>query len=347
MGVSVAVGFFLIFGLLIFPNGPFTRPHPIVWRLAFGVSFIYQLWLIVMLFQTREDARRSLTLFYPYLNHELAERQYAEDCTIRYETLKGAIWDMYFFSHFIGWVIKSLMIRDVILCWAVSITWELIEMVFTHQLPNFAECWWDQWILDVLLSNGLGIYVGHRLCDWLEVRQYTWRGVSDFPTALGKVGRVALQFTPASWIKVRWDKTGNLQRFFGIHVLLILLQLEELNAFFLKHLLWVEPKCPLNHFRLAIFTFLGLPAIRQVYIYMTDDQCKRLGSFAVLTCSLLTTELLIILKFAPGEFPKPMPDNVFYALVIGLASYALFAGLIVIRIIKRANSSSPGKQKQG
>ncbi len=52
---------------------------------------------------------------------------------------------------------------DLMFCWTLSIGWELIEIVFTYALPNFAECWWDQWILDVLLSNGLGIYVGHRL----------------------------------------------------------------------------------------------------------------------------------------------------------------------------------------
>ncbi len=30
--------FFLIISVLAFPNGPFTRPHPAVWRILFGVS---------------------------------------------------------------------------------------------------------------------------------------------------------------------------------------------------------------------------------------------------------------------------------------------------------------------
>jgi hypothetical protein len=45
---------------------------------------------------------------------------------------------------------------DKMLCWIISIQWEVIEIAFTHMLPNFAECWWDQWLLDVLIANALG-----------------------------------------------------------------------------------------------------------------------------------------------------------------------------------------------
>ena len=33
-----------------------------------------------------------------------------------------------------------------------------------------AECWWDQWLLDVLLANGLGIYIGLKLATYLETK---------------------------------------------------------------------------------------------------------------------------------------------------------------------------------
>jgi hypothetical protein len=118
------------------------------------------------------------------------------------ENVQPNIFDRFFVAHFVGWVIKSMMLRcastplflcfrnclsqprfsfcfavvsDYTLCWAISISWEVIEVAFLHMLPNFAECWWDQWVLDVLFSNGLGIYVGHKICDYLEVRRYEWR----------------------------------------------------------------------------------------------------------------------------------------------------------------------------
>jgi hypothetical protein len=29
-----------------------------------------------------------------------------------------------------------------------------------HLLPNFNECWWDRWLLDVLICNNIGIVAG-------------------------------------------------------------------------------------------------------------------------------------------------------------------------------------------
>ena len=62
----------------------------------------------------------------------------------------------------------------MLICWVISIQWELIEILFQHMLPNFAECWWDQWVLDVLLSNALGIYLGCKLAKYLEMKEYRW-----------------------------------------------------------------------------------------------------------------------------------------------------------------------------
>ena len=54
---------------------------------------------------------------------------------------------------------------------------QLTEMYFQHILPNFQECWWDHWILDVLVCNGGGIYVGMQVAKYLEMRKYRWESV--------------------------------------------------------------------------------------------------------------------------------------------------------------------------
>lgn len=46
-----------------------------------------------------------------------------------------------------------------------------------HLLPNFAECWWDQVILDILLCNGGGIWLGMTVCRFLEMRTYHWASI--------------------------------------------------------------------------------------------------------------------------------------------------------------------------
>lgn len=43
--------------MLSFPNGPFTRPHPAVWRMVFGLSILYLLALLFLLFQDYKTAR--------------------------------------------------------------------------------------------------------------------------------------------------------------------------------------------------------------------------------------------------------------------------------------------------
>lgn len=48
------------------------------------------------------------------------------------------------------------------------------QVQFAHLLPNFKECWWDALVLDVLVCNGLGIWLGLKICSVLEMREYKW-----------------------------------------------------------------------------------------------------------------------------------------------------------------------------
>jgi phosphatidylserine synthase 1 len=42
---------------MVFPNGPFIRPHPIFWRVVFGVSVLYALLLQFTLYQNYDDIK--------------------------------------------------------------------------------------------------------------------------------------------------------------------------------------------------------------------------------------------------------------------------------------------------
>ncbi len=67
---------------------------------------------------------------------------------------------------------------------------ELLEYSFEHQLPNFSECWWDHWIMDALLCNGFGIYLGMRTLKYLNMKEYNWRGmwtIHSFKYVLSKI----------------------------------------------------------------------------------------------------------------------------------------------------------------
>ena len=61
--------------------------------------------------------------------------------------------DVYLIGHFLGWIVKALLVRHYGVLLLMSFTWEVTELVFAHLLP-FSECWWDTFILDLLITNG-------------------------------------------------------------------------------------------------------------------------------------------------------------------------------------------------
>lgn len=331
-GISVAALYLLFLGLQVFPSGPFVRPHPLFWRFFFGIGVLYEIFLIILLFQNKDGARQVFKLFDPSLGQPVTLKEYATDCSFTFDLVWDNFYDLYMFSHFMGWVVKCVMLRDVLVCWIISITWEFIEIATTHMLPNFAECWWDQVLLDVMISNAAGIVVGTGICRYLEAKKYDWRGVEDAPTS-AKLKRLALQFTPESWIRVDWGAATTIKRFFAIQLLIVVLQIEELNHFFMKHILWVPPKSWLNVIRLVVVTFLGMPAVRQFYIYVTDPKRKRLGTHLYCTVLIFVTEIIIIVKFSDGEFPNPVPPTIKYWSQAALAAWAIFTVAMVVYIL--------------
>ena len=60
------------------------------------------------------------------------------------------------------------------------------------------------------------------------------------------------------------------------------MQQVDLNAFFLKHLLWIPSNHPFNIYRLALWFFIALPSLRQVYIFVSDPDSTSLGRSAPL-----------------------------------------------------------------
>jgi phosphatidylserine synthase 2 len=84
----------------------------------------------------------------------------------------------------------------------------------------------------------------------------------------------------------------------------------ELNAFYLKFLLWVPVPNYLNALRLFYYFLICLPAVREAYQYMVDPSCKRLGMYAWMATINILTELLIIFKYSQGEFTEPFPQEV-------------------------------------
>lgn len=298
---------FLSIGLLVFPNGPYTRPHPALWRLVFGMSFLYFLLLSFVLFQSFEDVQLLLKWADPHLrqSNNDSTKLYAVDCALTLHNVRSRM-DIFIPAHFVGWVFKSLLVRHAWLLWTISVMWECTELFFAHVLPNFYECWWDALLLDVVLCNGLGILVGMALCRRLEVREFHWESIRDIKGTKNKLKRVILQFTPQEWSKIRWlDPSSTYMRVLAIFVLILSFQITELNTFLLKHIFAVPTGHYFNLARLFLLMLIGAPSVRQYYVYVTDKTCKRLGTQAWVYFGVMVTELLISVRYGADVLPRP------------------------------------------
>ncbi|KAI8869095.1 PSS-domain-containing protein [Ramicandelaber brevisporus] len=336
-GILAMAGAFLLIGVVLFRDGPFMRPHPAVWRVVLGLAVLYQMFMVFLLFQTVDDGRHLMTYLDPTLGIELPERSYAENCEFTPSNVWSQI-DIFVLAHSLGWFGKALILRDVWICWIISVMFEIMEYSLEHQLPNFAECFYDHWFLDVLICNWLGIYVGMKTCEYFAVKQYSWRGFFEIQTYRGKIRRTAAQFTPASWTRFEWGATRSFKHFVAVIILVVGFLICELNAFYLKFLLWIPPEHPLVTYRLILMFLFGLPAVREFYDYLSDPNCKRIGAQLWLILAIILTEVIICIKWSRGLFTEPAPMFVkafWVVFMTSLISYALWQFAYVPRRDKK------------
>jgi len=246
--------------------------------------------------------------------------------------------DEFVLAHLFGWVAKAMVFRDWKILLFLSIGFELMELTFAHMLPNFNECWWDSWILDVVLCNNLGMLIG---LFWIQKREAygnEWVGVSDQPTFLLKAKRLFLQFTPEKVERYEWNMMSNPKRFVQCLVLAAACLACEVNAFFMKYVLWIPPRNMLNTYRLFVFFFMVIPAVNEYYYFITKtgkEQVNKLGVFTWIFLSCTILEFLIIYKFGKDLFSQPWPQLVKWSwITVGVAT-ALFLCIWKLRLRRK------------
>ncbi|KAF8739513.1 hypothetical protein AX14_009294 [Amanita brunnescens Koide BX004] len=324
IGVYAAIASFLLFSMIQFRDGPFIRPHPAFWRVVLGINLLYELALVFLLFQDIGTARGMMTLIDPNLGKPLLEKNYTEDCSLSVKTLWNAV-DIFCVAHTLGWFGKAMILRDYWFCWILSIAFELAEYSLQHHLPNFAECWWDHWILDVLVCNWLGTYLGMKVCQYLQVKPFEWRGFRQTRGIGPKAKRVLSQFSPHDFTAFKWGTATSFTNYISVVLLLAMFLAAELNPFYLKSLLWLEPDHPIVISRLAGIFLCALPAVRELYQYIHDPRrAVRMGQHVWLLTATIVTELLVITKWSQGMFTVPTPPSVKVGLTAGAVLLVLY-----------------------
>ncbi|UJR13079.1 hypothetical protein I4U23_000103 [Adineta vaga] len=306
------------------------RAQDILWKIVLGISVSYQIFLMFLLTKSKKEAR-DLKFIDSSLGVPLPERSYAENCSLNLNIIKNQL-DGFVISHILGSYIKALLFRDYWICWINSIMFEILEYSLQHQLPNFAECWWDHWILDVTFCNALGIYFGMKTCQYFKLEQYHWKEI----LRKKRKNRLISFF---SYI-LNWSP-GRSFRHYIILLFIIWTTLEcELNVFYLKYLLWIPPEHYLVSLRLLIFSLVCSPAIKEFYYYYIDPEHNRLGAHAFFMVANIWTESIIALKFSYREFPNSVPFQVktFWSIFLSV--------LIIYPIIKYYTTKKINKRQR-
>ena len=84
--------------------------------------------------------------------------------------------DRYTLNHFVGWIFLSFLFRDYYYMQVWSCLTEILELTFKDSMPVFGECWWDQLIGDILLTNIPGMIVGMTILRYFKMTEYDWFG---------------------------------------------------------------------------------------------------------------------------------------------------------------------------
>ncbi|KEG12732.1 phosphatidylserine synthase [Trypanosoma grayi] len=335
LGLCAASLSFIVFGMLHLPDSLLVRPHPCVWRVVLTVALMYLALLSFMLFQNLETVRAIIGLYDPALLLPLPERQYAEDCRIStpdnpYLFFHTAF-DVFIIAHALGYFVKTIILRDWRAATCVSVGFEIIEVTFQHVLPNFKECWWDHLLLDVLLCNAGGTLLGMMALRRLRAKEFHWVALCDIKGCKMKAQRILGQLGPRSFMAYEWNVFHTPKRFLQFAGLLALLFLQEVNCFTMKHILQIPSNHHLVTARLAMWSFIAMPTVREYYEYINtaDHKGKRFGTTAWVGLLALLLETILITKLAieGSYFQEPMPSYIAVPWMVALLIFALWFAL--------------------
>ena len=136
------------------------------------VFLLYILFLIVLLFNNPKDGLTIINTLFP----NYAQKQppkfmvKTKSCEFKPTELLRDI-DEYFFCHLFGWLLMSLFTKDVKIIFLLGLFDEVFEFTFRELIPLFGECWFDQIIYDMLITNITGLLIGYFIVKKLGMQR--------------------------------------------------------------------------------------------------------------------------------------------------------------------------------
>lgn len=312
-------------------DSPMVRPHPFFWRLVLAFTLVQAFSCFFFSFLDKGTQMKYLKSISPSTVGQPAERDYAMSCVIYdrnnpkdpFHSLKSITFDEYVPAHFIGWILQSFIVRDKKICWIVSILFEFMERGLKHWFPNFAECWWDSFVLDVLLTNGIGIEIGMRLVNLFQYYPWEKRLYDEIKTQPAKLKRLLSQFTPRSFARFEWRPLESPRRYLSCVMIGGMLMYMMLVLFGLKMIYGMLPTNPFILMYMILDAIVGVPAAYELYLYATEKR-DTIGNYTTATFLLGIMQSLVVYRSHEGYFTEPIPFHVKVFSSVFFASLVLF-----------------------
>lgn len=323
----------MVMSLYFLPSGTFSWPCYAFWKIMLGMNILYFMFLAFLMFQDTDSIRSALAFIDPRLKEKVPEINYAgHSCSIiggengPFTNILPKI-DMFVVAHFLGWMVKALILRNDFIVWVNSILFEWLEVTLRHILPNFYECWWDHVILDIFGCNMMGILCGNYIIRRFNLTRFNWHtcqdeldtqnndkkrggpsqnsGKRDSSSGVGSqkvtggscssmIKRVASSF--------KWPETfSTLRGLASFLILTTIVQLIDLNYFFFKAELFM----PVSHWIFGVRTVLlaicGASAVGELYETFARSSSIHFGKISFqcwLIVVVIFTESLLCWRFS-------------------------------------------------
>eukprot|EP00045_Choanoeca_perplexa_P001613 m.20904 g.20904 ORF g.20904 m.20904 type:complete len:264 (-) comp11066_c0_seq1:33-824(-) len=183
--------------------------------------------------------------------------------------------DLFFLSHIVGWLAKAIVYPNIYVLLISGILFEFCEIVLDDHLANFKECWWDHWIVDFLLCNGLGLVVGLLLVPYVERDARLMKGYYSISKPLHLFFHAAAVY--------------------GFSLL-------DVHAFILKDMFLIPVSHPFNPLRLVLVGVLGYHTSRDALHLgfckaMSTRRYRSIRAPTVCFLLMIGLELVLMLRF--------------------------------------------------
>ncbi|KAJ8907424.1 hypothetical protein NDN08_007536 [Rhodosorus marinus] len=283
---------FISIWLLLVREDFFCWPHPALWRVVMAASILYSMLLTCMFWLPPKQARMVLNFVDPSVGISPAphEKGYGENCALTFGNVRDIVNDVFFLAHLLGWCFKALIMRNRSVLWIQSITFELIEESVKSVLPNFNECWWDRWVLDVLLCNFVGMEIGLFLINRFA-EPFNW-----FTLTHERARPPHEESRVPSFLTSR-------EHFLTVCFVVGIGPLVDLINFLLKAALFIPAESPLVLCNLLLVGLPCLVGVPEIYATLSVSGHFRIGSQGAVLLYSVLMELALSWKLSSDTFP--------------------------------------------